>query len=265
MLMLRHPPPGLLGARLGEEPLQLGVAHHLRVLFEHVGDAPLVGRRGGRCSTRPCSANEIDNVASMIAPENASPNERPNDPVADATPRPRRRRPPPTRGAQACNRLSCRSGAVRGRRPRTSAGSPGASRSPPAAPAGRRRSRSTLRAALSPSVRCRRPPPAGSPACEDRDPTWSATGRERGRRPLRQRCPAPQTRAAGRSGGRSACHRRPRHLLWEEDLGDPGLNSLEANSVGSSSVGFPSRLRRTSQYTRPAIAAAPMASSSATD
>ena len=40
------------------------------------------------------------------------------------------------------------------------------------------------------------------------------------------------------------------------------LNSLEANSVGSSSVGFPWRLRRTSQYTRPAIAAAPIASSS---
>ena len=28
----------------------------------------------------------IDSVASMIAPENARPNERPNDPVADVTP-----------------------------------------------------------------------------------------------------------------------------------------------------------------------------------
>ena len=50
-------------------------------------------------------------------------------------------------------------------------------------------------------------------------------------------------------------------MIWATPL----LNSLDANRVGSSNVGLPWRLRPTSQYTRPPIAAAPIARSSATD
>ena len=74
------------GGSLGEQLLELRVAHHLGVVLEHVGDLLLLSAGGSTVLSSAMFVNAIDSVASMIAPANASPNERPNEPAAEFTP-----------------------------------------------------------------------------------------------------------------------------------------------------------------------------------
>ena len=70
----------------GEQLLELGVAHHLGVVLERVGDLLLLGRRRAPCSRSAMCVKANESVASMMAPANASPNDRPNEPAAEFTP-----------------------------------------------------------------------------------------------------------------------------------------------------------------------------------
>ena len=68
-----------------EQLLELGVAHHLGVLLQRLGDLLLVGRRehGARLGQL---VKVMESAASMMAPANASPNDSPNEPAAEFTP-----------------------------------------------------------------------------------------------------------------------------------------------------------------------------------
>jgi hypothetical protein len=68
----------------GEELLELGVGHQFGVILKHVGDALLLG--GEDRARRGHVGKVMENVAGMMAPANASPNNRPNDPAAEFTP-----------------------------------------------------------------------------------------------------------------------------------------------------------------------------------
>ncbi len=70
----------------GELLLELGVAHHLGVVLERLGDLLLLRPAAARCCRRAMLVKVNESVASMIAPANASPNESPNDPPAELTP-----------------------------------------------------------------------------------------------------------------------------------------------------------------------------------
>ena len=68
-----------------EQLFELGVAHHLRVVLQHLRDLLLLRRRSTVLDSA-MSVNAKESVASMMAPANANPNDSPNEPAAEFTP-----------------------------------------------------------------------------------------------------------------------------------------------------------------------------------
>ena len=70
----------------GEQLVELGVAHHLRVVLEDRRRPAAARRAASTLLDSALFVKAIESVASMIAPAKASPNDRPKDPVAELTP-----------------------------------------------------------------------------------------------------------------------------------------------------------------------------------